>query len=239
MRIGVMGGTFDPIHLGHLRGAEEIYWAFELDRIIFVPAARPPHKEEQEIEASALRRYEMVSLATMSTPYFSVSPIEFGRPGRSYSIETVREFRKLHGEESTIYFIMGVDAFQHIATWKDAGELLSLAQVIVAARPGWQLDEVERSMSPAHHQLLGDPRFKSLRISEITSEIARHRYEPRLILLVEVPSLDISSSEIRQLVKEGRSIRHLVTDSVAAYITKNRLYQEGADQPMPRGETSS
>ncbi len=228
MRIGVMGGSFDPIHLGHLRAAEEIYWAFELDRIVFVPAARPPHKEE-EIEASALHRYEMASLATVYTPYFSVSPIELSRPGRSYSVETLREFRKLYGEASTIYFIMGVDAFQHFATWKDPKELLSLAQVIVTARPGWRLDEVERSMSPAQRQLFGDPRFKYLKINEITSKIARQRYEPRLVLLVEVVSLDVSSSEIRQLVKEGRSIRYLVTDTIAAYIGKNRLYQPGSE----------
>lgn len=225
MRIGVMGGTFDPIHLGHLRAAEEIYWAFELDRIIFVPAARPPQKKEEEVQASALHRYEMVSLATVYTPYFSVSPIELNRPGRSYSVETVREFRRLYGEDSTVYFIMGVDAFRHIATWKDAGELLSLVQVIVTARPGWQLDEVEGSLGPAQQRLLGEPRFKCLRISEITPEIARQRHEPRLVLLVEVVSLDISSSEIRRLVKEGRSIRYLVIEAVAAYVAKHRLYQ--------------
>jgi nicotinate-nucleotide adenylyltransferase len=161
MRIGVIGGTFDPIHLGHLRAAEEIYWAFELDRIIFVPAARPPHKDD-EIEASPLQRYEMVSLATGDVPYFSVSPIEVNRPGCSYSVETVREFRKLYGEGSAIYFIMGVDAFQELATWKDAKEVLSLAQFIVTARPGWRLDEVERSMTSAQRQLLGEPRCKSL-----------------------------------------------------------------------------
>jgi len=226
MRIGVMGGTFDPIHLGHLRAAEEIYWAFELDRIIFVPAARPPHKEE-EIEAAAMDRYEMVLLATACTPYFSVSPIELNRPGRSYSVETLRGFRKLYGEEATIYFIMGVDAFLDIATWKEAKELLSLAQVIVTARPGWRLDEVERSMTQEQQMLLGNPRFKYVKISEITSQISRQRHEPRLVLLVEVVSLDISSSEIRQLVKEGRSIRYLVPDTVAAYMSKNRLYQPG------------
>ncbi|MBI2902882.1 MAG: nicotinate-nucleotide adenylyltransferase [Candidatus Methylomirabilis oxyfera] len=229
MRIGVMGGTFDPIHLGHLRAAEEIYWAFELDRIIFVPAARPPHKDH-EIEASPLQRYEMASLAAISVPYFSVSPIELNRPGCSYSVETVREFRKLYGEESAIYFIMGVDAFQEIDTWKDAKELLSLAQIIVAARPGWRLDEVERSMTPAQRQLLGEPRCKYLKISEITSQIARRRYEPRLVLLVEMVSLDISSSEIRQLVKEGRSIRYLVTDTVATYVAKHRLYHPACKQ---------
>ena len=226
MHIGVMGGTFDPIHLGHLRAAEEIYWAFELDRITFVPAARPPHKEE-EFEASALHRYEMVSLATVYTPYFSVSPIELSRPGRSYSVETLREFRKLYGEESTIYFIMGVDAFLDIATWKEARELLSLAQVIVTARPGWRLDEVERSMTSEQRQLLGNPRFEYVNISDITRETVKAHHEPRPVLLVEVVSLDISSSEIRQLVKEGRSIRYLVADTVAAYIGKNRLYHSG------------
>ena len=99
MRIGIMGGTFDPIHLGHLRAAEEIYWAFGLDRIIFVPAARPPHKEEAVV-ASALHRYEMVSLATVFTPYFTVSPIELQREGKSYSVETVREFQKMSGPDT-------------------------------------------------------------------------------------------------------------------------------------------
>lgn len=225
MRIGVIGGTFDPIHLGHLRAAEEIYWAFGLDQVIFVPSARPPHKDEKGIEASALQRYEMASLATLSTPYFTVSPIELNRPGRSYSIDTIRELRTRYGEGSPIYFIMGVDAFEDIATWKDARELLSLAQVLVIARPGWRLDEVERSMAPSQRRLLGDPRFKYLRISEITPQVADQCDEPRLVLLVEVVSLEISSSEVRQLVKEGRSIRHLVTESVAAYIGKNRLYQ--------------
>ena len=224
MRIGVMGGTFDPIHLGHLRAAEEIYGAFGLDQVIFVPAGRPPHKD-YGVEASALQRYEMASLAAASTPYFTVSPIELSRPGCSYSIDTIREFRSRYGEQSMIHFIMGVDAFQDIATWKEAGALLSLAQLIVIARPGWRLDEVERSMTPSQRQLLGDPRFKYLRISEFTPQVARQCDEPRLVLLVEVASLEISSSEIRQLVKEGKSIRHLVADPVGAYIAKNRLYQ--------------
>jgi nicotinate-nucleotide adenylyltransferase len=224
MRIGIMGGTFDPIHLGHLRAAEEIYWAFKLDRIVFVPAARPPHKGDERVEASALQRYEMVSLATVYTPYFSASPIELNRPGRSYSIETVREFRALYGEDSTIAFIMGVDALAGIATWRDPRELLSIARVIVTARPGWRLDEVEGSISSATRQLLGEPRFTLLKVGEVTSEIATGPHEPGLVLLVEVVSLDISSSGIRRLVKEGRSIRHLVPDSVAAYVAKHHLY---------------
>ena len=122
-RIGVMGGTFDPIHLGHLRAAEEICRAFALDKIIFVPAARPPHKDAGGF-ASALHRYEMVSLATVFTPYFSVSPIELKRPGKSYSVDTLRELRRIYGPASTFYFILGVDAFLEMAAWKDVRELL-------------------------------------------------------------------------------------------------------------------
>ena len=147
MRIGIMGGTFDPIHLGHLRAAEEIYWAFGLDRIIFVPAARPPHKEEAVV-ASALHRYEMVSLATVFTPYFTVSPIELQREGKSYSVETVREFQKMAGPDTRLYFVVGVDAFLEMSAWREAEELLTLTRVIVTARPGWRLDEVERLLTP-------------------------------------------------------------------------------------------
>lgn len=229
MRIGVMGGTFDPIHLGHLRAAEEIYLAFGLDRIIFVPAARPPHKDAGDV-AAPIHRYEMVSLATVFTPDFTVSPIELKRPGTSYSVDTVREFLRLYGKETLLYFIMGVDAFLELSGWKEAQELLRLTQVIVTARPGWRLDEVERALTREQRAALGDPTFKYLRISEVGPEQARGAPVPGLVLLVEVVSLDISSREIRQLVEEGRSVRFLVPDTVAAYMQKNRLYQK---RPAP------
>jgi nicotinate-nucleotide adenylyltransferase len=224
MRIGIMGGTFDPIHLGHLRAAEEIYWAFGLDRIIFVPAARPPHKEEAVI-ASALHRYEMVSLATVFTPYFTVSPIELQREGKSYSVETVREFQKMAGPDTRLYFVVGVDAFLEMSAWREAEELLTLTRVIVTARPGWRLDEVERLLTPEQGRLLGYPTFQYLKVGEIDPERMEKELAPRQVLLVEVVSLDIASREIRQLVEEGRSIRHLVPDTVAAYMVKNRLYR--------------
>jgi nicotinate-nucleotide adenylyltransferase len=227
MRIGIMGGTFDPIHLGHLRAAEEIYWAFGMDRIIFVPAARPPHKEEAVV-ASALHRYEMVSLATVFTPYFTVSPIELQREGKSYSVETVREFQRVSGPETALYFIVGVDAFLEMSEWREAKELLTLARVIVTARPGWRLDEVERLLTPDQRRLLGHPTFKYLKVGEIEPERVEGELVPRQVLLVEVVSLDIASREIRQLVEEGRSIRHLVPDTVAAYMAKNHLYQRPA-----------
>jgi len=224
MRIGIMGGTFDPIHLGHLRAAEEIYWAFGLDRIIFVPAARPPHKEEAVV-ASALHRYEMVSLATVFTPYFTVSPIELQREGKSYSVETVREFQKMAGPDTRLYFVVGVDAFLEMSAWREAEELLTLTRVIVTARPGWRLDEVERLLTPEQGRLLGHPTFQYLKVGEIDPERMEKELAPRQVLLVEVVSLDIASREIRQLVEEGRSIRHIVPDTVAAYMVKNRLYR--------------
>jgi nicotinate-nucleotide adenylyltransferase len=227
MRIGIMGGTFDPIHLGHLRAAEEIYWAFGLDRIIFVPAARPPHKEEV-VAASAMHRYEMVSLATVFTPYFTVSPIELQREGKSYSVETVREFQRLSGPDTNLYFVVGVDAFLEMSEWREAKELLTLARVIVTARPGWRLDEVEHLLAPEQRRLLGHPTFRYLKVNEVDPERVEEAPAPRQVLLVEVVSLDIASREIRQLVEEGRSIRHLVPDTVAAYMAKNRLYQRPA-----------
>lgn len=226
MRIGLMGGTFDPIHLGHLRAAEEIYWAFGLDRIIFIPAARPPHKDAQA--ASTLHRYEMVSLATVFTPYFTVSSVELKRSGKSYSVDTVREFIKLYGKETTFFFVMGVDAFLEMSSWKEARELINLVQVIVTARPGWRLDEVEQSLTPEQRRILGNPTFVYLKVGQIDPEVARGVFRPGQVLLVEVVSLDISSNEIRGLVEEGRSIRHLVPDTVAAYMAKNRLYQRRA-----------
>jgi len=226
-RLGIMGGTFDPIHLGHLRAAEEIYWAFGLDQIVFVPAARPPHKDEV-VAASALHRYEMVSLATVFTPYFTVSSVELQRPGKSYSIETVQELRRVYGPQARLYFIVGVDAFLEMSEWKRAGELLALSRVIVTARPGWRLDEVERLLTPRQRTVLGRPTFRACKIAEIDPARIEAEHHAREVLLVEVVSLDIASREIRQLVEEGRSIRHLVPDTVAAYMAKNRLYQRPA-----------
>ena len=232
-RLGIMGGTFDPIHLGHLRAAEEIYWAFGLDRIVFVPAARPPHKDEAVV-APALHRYEMVSLATVFTPYFTVSDIELRRPGKSYSVETVREVQRLSGPQSTLYFIVGVDAFLEMSAWRQIRDLFRLARVIVTARPGWRLDEVTGLLTAEQRRILGDPAIRYLKVSEIDPARVEQEWSPRQVLLVEVVSLDIASRDIRQLVEEGRSIRHLVPDTVAAYMAKNRLYQRAAEAPRKR-----
>jgi nicotinate-nucleotide adenylyltransferase len=167
----------------------------------------------------------MVSLATVFTPYFTVSPIELQREGKSYSVETVREFRKAAGPDARLYFVVGVDALLEMSAWREAEELLRLTRVVVTARPGWRLDEVEGLLTPEQRRLLGEPTFRYLRVGEIDAAQVEKSPAPREVLLVEVVSLDIASREIRQLVEEGRSIRHLVPDTVAAYMAKNRLYQ--------------
>jgi nicotinate-nucleotide adenylyltransferase len=234
MRLGIMGGTFDPIHLGHLRAAEEIYWAFGLDRIVFVPAARPPHKDEAVV-ASALHRYEMVSLATVFTPYFSVSSVELNRPGKSYSVETVREFQRRYGAGTTLYFIVGVDAFLEMSEWREARELLALTRLVVAARPGWRLDEVERLLTPEQRRILGEPTFTYCKVADVRPQRVEREASAREVRLVELVSLDIASREIRQLVETGRSVRHLVPDTVAAYMSKNRLYQRATAREPASG----
>jgi len=129
------------------------------------------------------------------------------------------------GPDTRLYFVVGVDAFLEMSAWRDAEELLRLTRVIVTARPGWRLDEVESLLTPEQRRLLGQPSFRYLKVGEIDAAQVEKSPAPRQVLLVEVVSLDIASREIRQLVEAGRSIRHLVPDTVAAYMAKNRLYQ--------------
>jgi len=135
---GIMGGTFDPIHYGHLVTAEEVRDYFDLEEVVFVPSARPPHKIGQEI-SDPEHRYLMVVLATVTNPYFRVSRVEIERPGPSYSIDTVRYFKKIWGEDTEIFFITGADAFAQISNWNNPAELLSLCTFVAASRPGYRL----------------------------------------------------------------------------------------------------
>ncbi|NSW76103.1 MAG: nicotinate-nucleotide adenylyltransferase [Candidatus Atribacteria bacterium] len=133
-----MGGTFDPIHYGHLVTAEEVRDYFDLEEVVFVPSARPPHKIGQEI-SDPEHRYLMVVLATVTNPYFRVSRVEIERPGPSYSIDTVRYFKSVWGEDTEIFFITGADAFAQISHWNNPTELLSICTFVAASRPGYRL----------------------------------------------------------------------------------------------------
>ncbi len=142
MRIGILGGTFNPIHLGHLAIAQEVLDKLKLDKVIFIPSFLPPHKEDPDI-APAKDRYKMACLATESNPNFVVSRIELDRGGKSYSVETVKEFRRLY-KGSQLYYILGTDAYLDISTWKDVDELLQLCHFIVVKRPGFDIGKPER-----------------------------------------------------------------------------------------------
>jgi nicotinate-nucleotide adenylyltransferase len=137
MRLGIFGGTFNPVHNGHLIAAEEVREKMELDRILFIPVAIPPHKVEKDL-AQASHRFNMLRLATYGNPHFSVSDIEIQRGGKSYSIDTIAELRKRY-REAEFFFILGIDAARDIFTWKDADKFLKLCNLVVVKRPGFLL----------------------------------------------------------------------------------------------------
>jgi nicotinate-nucleotide adenylyltransferase len=209
-KIGLFGGTFNPIHLGHLRGAEEIREAFGLQEVIFIPAALPPHKMTKEI-IQARHRLEMVKRATRKNSQFSTSDIELRRPGKSYSIDTIRYFRdKL---EDSLYFILGRDAFVEIETWKDFQNLFSLCNFIIMVRPGsMQASPLPGSLAPAFRYDQG-----------VSGWV---HGSGNLVFLKEINFLDISSTKVRELVERGGSIKYLVPPEVEAYIEKHGLYRK-------------
>lgn len=213
MRYGLLGGTFDPIHLGHLRSAEEIYDDLKLDHVIFIPAAIPPHKDTRRI-IPFFHRFRMVDVAIKNYPHFSVSDIEERLPGKSYSVETLRYLRKIYGKKITFYFIMGLDEFFKISSWKDYRELFKLSNFVVISRPGYAKNKV-----------------KEIITQEITKNFVFDTEENRFfsssafsIYTRETTLIDISSTKIREHIKEGKSIRFLVPNAVYEYIYKEDLY---------------
>ncbi len=210
-KIGLFGGTFNPIHLGHLRGAEEIREAFQLHEVIFIPAALPPHKTAERI-TEAQHRLEMVKLAIHKNSHFTTSDIELKRPGKSYSIETIRYFRERF--QSSLYFILGRDAFVDIETWKDFQNLFSLCNFIVMTRPGIQKGP-----------LLPEALMPAFRYDQGAS--AWMHVSGNTIFFKEINFLDISSTKIRELVEKGESVKYLIPPEVEAYIENHGLYQRG------------
>lgn len=197
--IGIMGGTFDPIHYGHLRAAEEVRQGFGLERIVFVPSGRPPHKKAEEV-THAEHRYLMTLLATADNPCFEVSRIEIDRHGPSYTLDSLRELRQAFSPEKGFYFITGLDAILEIKTWNGYDELFDLADFIAVTRPGYSV------------QTLND-------LGKDLGEVKFSKIHPFPVTL-----LAIASTEIRRRVREGKSIKYLVPDAVMRYIEKERLY---------------
>ncbi|BDI31738.1 putative nicotinate-nucleotide adenylyltransferase [Capsulimonas corticalis] len=196
-RVGIMGGTFDPIHFGHLLMAEEARQAFALDEVVFVPNGRPAHKKAYLV-SSPEDRYAMTRLATESNPQFTCSRIEIDRPGPSYAIDTIRAFREQYTHLDALYFITGADAILQILTWREYDKLVEACQFIAVTRPGFSLERL--------------------------SELADKNFLDHVSFL-PIPGLDISSTDIRVRIHQRRSIRYLCPDSIVDYIEDSGLYR--------------
>lgn len=190
-----MGGTFDPIHHGHLLTAEEAAVQFGLDEVVFVPTGHPWMKEHRDVSAPE-HRYLMTVIATASNPRFSVSRIEVDREGPTYTVDTLRELMEERGDVD-LFFVTGADAMLEIFQWKDPEDILELARFIAATRPGYDLARFEAETPTRHPN----------------------------VSVMNIPALAISSTDIRRRVREGRPIRYLVPEGVESYIEKAGLYR--------------
>ena len=196
-RLGVMGGTFDPIHYGHLVTAEEALVQFGLDSVLFVPTGLPWMKEH-EVVSPAEDRYLMTVIATASNPLFRVSRMEVDRDGPTYTVDTLRGLKDTYGATTDLFFITGADAIVEILQWKDPQELFDLATFIAATRPGYDVIAAIGTHAPA---------------------------SPTEITVMSIPALAISSTDIRARIAAGRPIRYLVPEGVKSYVEKAGLYR--------------
>ncbi len=220
MRIGLFGGTFNPVHLGHLRAAVEVRAGFELDEIFLIPAALPPHKASGEVAAAA-DRLHMLNLALGADSGLKVSDVELNRSGPSYTIDTVHHFRQTLPAETRLHLIMGLDAFLEIGTWKSYRELLTQIPLIVINRP-----TAGGRMSGLPWKIMDD--FIASKLSgSYCFSASRSGYLAKgqqPIYVFEVTALDISSTGIRRRIAKNRSIRYLVPQKVAQYIRTKGIY---------------
>jgi len=197
-RIGVLGGTFDPIHIAHLAIAEEARTQLGLDKVVFVPAGLPPHKMDVHV-SPAEHRLAMVELAIAGNPHFEVSRVDIDRFGPCYTVDTIALLRKEWGPDVEIYFIMGSDSLADILTWHKPDRLIRLCRIVAVGRPGYRvdMDELERCLPGASQR----------------------------ILFINSPQLDVSSSEIQRRVRAGESIKYQVPEAVERYIYEHGLYR--------------
>ena len=198
-----MGGTFDPIHYGHLVTAEEAVYQFELDSVLFIPSARPPHKTGVK-SSSPADRLKMVELAIEDNVTLAASTLEIERAGPSYTVDTLRELHGQYGSEAMLFFITGADAILEILTWKEPETVLSESVFIAATRPGYPLRKLQDALPALNSR--GEPAIANVRV-------------------MEVPALAISSTDIRERVGSGRPFRYMVPQAVWSYVCEKGLYR--------------
>lgn len=198
-RLGIMGGTFDPIHVGHLACAEQVRDVFELDGVVFMPAGDPWMKRGRSISA-AEDRFAMVKAAVEDNPFFDASRLEIDRAGETYTVDTLRALRAHYPDNVELYFISGADAMHRILEWRDATELARMARLVAVSRPGYEIDDARRRYMLTHAAI-------------------RH------VSVIEATALAVSSTDLREKVRSGRSIRYLVPQVVADYVENHGLYR--------------
>jgi nicotinate-nucleotide adenylyltransferase len=201
LNIGVLGGTFDPIHLGHLSLAEEARARFALDEVLFVPAGRPWLKVDTPISA-VVHRVEMVRLAIADRPCFKLSTVEIEWPGPSYTVDTIAELQAQFGANSEIFFVLGRDKLAELPRWREPARLVQMCTLVVAPRPGYPYPDLDY-------------------LDSLVPGIAQR------VIVMDKPEVDISASDIRNRVARGLSIRHLVPGPVERYIKQHKLYTMG------------
>lgn len=220
MRIGLFGGTFNPIHIGHLRAALEVQEGFKLDKCYIIPAAIPPHKDLYGIE-NPRDRLEMVRLAATNHPDFIVSDVELKRSGPSYTIDTIHHFKSTLPGATSLFLILGYDAFLQMEIWKSYMDLFLLIPFIVMARPGPAGSESKKQLKVIETYLQSTI-SKSYKFNPSQHSFIHERMKP--VYVFDVSLLDISSTKIRDLIKQGRSIQFLVPEKVEDYIKSRGLY---------------
>lgn len=201
IRYAIMGGSFDPIHFGHLAAAETVRQKLNCQKVIFIPLGNPPHKKNR-ILSDSIHRYTMTVLAANSNPYFEVSNIEVNRDGYTYTLNTIAELNKYYGKEVELLFITGADALFEIETWYKVEELLKLCSFVAVTRPGYDKSMLEQKL-----------------------QYLQSKYNSELHI-IDVPGLNISSTDIRERIKIGASIKYLVPEVVEQYIFKHGLFRE-------------
>jgi nicotinate-nucleotide adenylyltransferase len=216
-RIGLMGGSFDPVHYGHLRAGEEIQERFDLDVMNFIPTMISPNKRSAPM-TDAQHRVEMLRRAIRDNGSFRLSEVEIARGGVSYLFDTLREYRSRCGTETHLFFVLGMDSFLEMATWHRYADLFSLSNFIIMTRPGYHL--------PVLTEILSEDVARRFTTVDPKGHEMEHESGNR-IFFEKIPSLEISATGIREKIASGRSVRYLLPDSVLRYIQDNHLYSQG------------